>query len=196
MARASERVRPQRRDQILAAATDLFRTHGFHAVGIDDIGAAAGITGPGVYRHFANKRALLVAIFDRVADDLVRQAERIEEDDHDPANVLRQLVAYHVNFALSDRALIAVYAQEERSLPAVDRRRIRKRQRLYLEHWVQALLRVDPSLDDAAALATVHAAIHVVTSIASYEPTLDRGRLRLLLIDLAERVLVCGVAPA
>lgn len=184
------RLRPQRRDQILAAATDLFRSRGYHAVGIDDIGAAAGITGPGVYRHFANKHALLVAIFDGVAEDLVRRAQRIEEESDDAADALRALVGYHVDFALSDRALIAVYMQEERSLPDIDRRRIRKRQRFYLEHWIHALRAVRPDLDDAEALTTVHAAIHVVTSVASYQPTLDRERLRGILIDLAEGVLL------
>lgn len=193
---ATERVRPHRRDQILAAATDLFRARGFHAVGIDDIGTAAGITGPGVYRHFPSKLALLVAIFDRVTDDLERRAQRIEADHNDDKALLRALVAYHVDVAISERALISVYLQEERSLPAADRRRIRKRQRLYLEHWIQALRRVDPSLDDATAISVVHAAIHVVSSVASYEPSLDRDRLRQLLIALAERVLLGGVTPS
>lgn len=192
MATTNQRVRPHRRDQILAAAIDLFRLRGFHAVGIDEIGGAAGISGPGVYRHFTNKQALLVAIFDRVADDLVHQAQRIENEVPDPLEALRTFVAHQVDFALSDRSLIAVYMQEERSLDAVDRRRIRKRQRLYLEHWIQALRRVRPALDAAEALAVVHATIHVVSSVAYYEPTLERERLRQLLIGLAERVLLDG----
>ena len=186
------RARPHRRDQILRAATELFRSRGFHAVGIDEIGNAAGISGPGVYRHFENKHALLVAIFDRVADDLVRQAQRIESEEPDPAVTLAALTEFHVDFALNDRALIAVYMQEERSLPAADRRRIRKRQRLYVEHWVDALRGSRPELDDAEALTTVHAAFHLVSSVASYEPTLDRDRLRELLVRLARRVLFDG----
>ncbi|MDP1818653.1 MAG: TetR/AcrR family transcriptional regulator [Acidimicrobiales bacterium] len=186
----SRRVRPHRRDQILTAATALFRTHGFHAVGVDEIGSAAGISGPGVYRHFTNKQALLVAIFDRVADDLVRQAQRIEEETERPADALRVLVAQHVDFALTERALIAVYTQEERSLPASDRRRIRKRQRLYLDHWVRALREARPEADEDEAVSIVHAAIHVVSSVAAYEPTLPRDRLRALLVGLAERVLL------
>ncbi len=183
-------MRPHRRDQILWAATDLFRSQGFHAVGIDEIGSAAGISGPGVYRHFQNKHALLVAIFDRVADDLVRQAQRIEAEASHPAATLAELVGFHVDFALSDRALIAVYMQEERSLPTADRRRIRKRQRLYVEHWLDALLGSRPDLAGDEALTRVHAAFHLISSVASYEPTLDRERLRDLLVRLADRVLL------
>lgn len=190
--KVTSRARPHRRDQILWAATDLFRSRGFHAVGIDEIGSAAGISGPGVYRHFESKHALLVAIFDRVADDLVRQAQRILDESSDAAAALAALVAFHVDFALSDRALIAVYMQEERSLPPADRRRIRKRQRLYVEHWVDALRGSRPGIDDGEALTTVHAAFHAVASIASYEPTLDREQLRALLVRLTRRVLFEG----
>ena len=192
VAKATPRARTHRRDQILSAATDLFRSRGFHAVGIDEIGSAAGISGPGVYRHFENKHALLVAIFDRVADDLVRQAQRIVDESTDAADALAALLAFHVDFALSDRALIAVYMQEERSLPATDRRRIRKRQRLYVEHWVDAVRGARPGMDDDEALTTVHAAFHLVASVASYEPTLERARLRALLVRLASRVLLDG----
>lgn len=190
---ASNRVRPHRRDQILSAAIELFRARGFHAVGIDEIGSASGISGPGVYRHFPNKHALLVAIFDRVADDLVRRAQTIDDGIEDPADALRAYVAHHVDFALGDRALIAVYMQEERSLPAADRRRIRKRQRLYLEHWVQALRRLRPGLEEAGAISIVHAAIHVASSVAYYDPKLERDRQRELLVVLAERVLFTEV---
>lgn len=192
MPETTQRVKPHRRDKLLAAAIDLFRSRGFHAVGIDEIGQAAGISGPGVYRHFANKQALLVAIFDRVAEDLVRQAQRLEADLADPQQVLAGLVDHYASFAVSERSLIAVYIQEERNLDPVDRRRIRKRQRLYLEHWIEALRGVRPDLDGDEALATVHAAIHLISSVAYYEPTLDRDRLRALLAELAGRVLLVG----
>ena len=60
-----------RRELLLEAAAELFAARGFHAVGIDDIGAAAGITGPGVYRHFAGKQALLEVLCDRAMTRLL-----------------------------------------------------------------------------------------------------------------------------
>ena len=54
---------PARKERILAAAADLVASSGYHAVSMADIGAAAGITGSGIYRHFASKSALLVALW-------------------------------------------------------------------------------------------------------------------------------------
>ncbi|MFC9425445.1 TetR/AcrR family transcriptional regulator [Streptomyces sp. NPDC056987] len=63
---------PTRREQILKQAARLFAERGFHGVGVDEIGAAVGISGPGLYRHFAGKDAmlaeLLVGISGRLLD--------------------------------------------------------------------------------------------------------------------------------
>ena len=40
---------------LLRASAELFAARGFRAVSIDEIGHAAGISGPAVYRHFATK---------------------------------------------------------------------------------------------------------------------------------------------
>ena len=52
-------AKPSRRAQILAAAAERFARYGFHGVSIDDIGAAVGISGPALYRHFRSKEAML-----------------------------------------------------------------------------------------------------------------------------------------
>ncbi|MBC8994507.1 helix-turn-helix transcriptional regulator, partial [Micromonospora chalcea] len=53
--------RRSRRDEILEIAVGLFAARGYHGVSMDDIGAAAGVTGPALYHHFAGKEAMLVA---------------------------------------------------------------------------------------------------------------------------------------
>ena len=55
-----------RREAIVAAAAELFAENGYAAVGMDDIGAAAGVTGPAIYRHFEAKAAVLTEVFDRI----------------------------------------------------------------------------------------------------------------------------------
>ena len=64
-----------RRELLLTAAADLFAARGFHAVGIDDIGEAAGITGPGVYRHFSSKQTILATLIERTMDRMLELAE-------------------------------------------------------------------------------------------------------------------------
>ncbi|MET0188404.1 MAG: helix-turn-helix domain-containing protein, partial [Pseudonocardia sediminis] len=46
---------PGRGDQILDTAIGLFHRHGYAAVSVDDIGAAAGMAGPSIYHHFPTK---------------------------------------------------------------------------------------------------------------------------------------------
>lgn len=58
---------PTRRDEILDAAAQLFADQGFASTGMDEIGAAVGITGPSVYKHFPSKIAILVGISQRSA---------------------------------------------------------------------------------------------------------------------------------
>ncbi len=59
-----------RRDLVLTTAATLFRRRGFTGVGIDDIGAAVGLSGPAVYHYFPSKQGLLSGIIDRLLTDL------------------------------------------------------------------------------------------------------------------------------
>ena len=58
-----------RRAQILAAAVDCFRQHGFHGASIAQISKAAGMSPGHIYHYFENKEAIISAI---VAGDLER----------------------------------------------------------------------------------------------------------------------------
>src|SRR5690606_18584825 len=63
--------RGHRRRAILEAAADLFSERGYPATGVDEIGEAAGITGPAVYRHFDNKNHVLSAVVKRAIERVV-----------------------------------------------------------------------------------------------------------------------------
>lgn len=58
MARSSKEQVASNRQRIVAAASELFRSRGYDAVGIADVMQAAGMTQGGFYKHFANKAAL------------------------------------------------------------------------------------------------------------------------------------------
>jgi AcrR family transcriptional regulator len=72
--------RAQRREQILAAATQAFARAGFAATSLDDVAAEAGITRVILYRHFESKSDLYQAVLDRVCALLATHvAEQIGE---------------------------------------------------------------------------------------------------------------------
>lgn len=60
----------QRRSLIVSAAARLFARDGYAGARLEDIAAAAGVTKPMVYRHFASKKALYLALLTRHEDDL------------------------------------------------------------------------------------------------------------------------------
>ena len=63
--------RPERREQILAAATRAFARAGFAATSLDDVAREAGITRVILYRHFESKAELYRAVLERVQRRLV-----------------------------------------------------------------------------------------------------------------------------
>ena len=69
--------RPQdRRSQILATAADLFAARGFHGVSVADLGAACGISGPALYKHFPSKQAMLAEMLVSISEELLRVGGR------------------------------------------------------------------------------------------------------------------------
>ena len=90
--------RPSRREQILQAAAQLFAERGSRAVGVDDVGAAVGVTGPAIYRHFASKDAMLAEMLLRISERLLDGGTRCatEAGDDADAGTVRRLQRRYV----------------------------------------------------------------------------------------------------
>ena len=74
------RAKSDRRDKLIAAAERLVAERGFLAVRLEDIGAAAGVSGPAIYRHFPNKEALLVELLVGISTRLLAGARAVVAD--------------------------------------------------------------------------------------------------------------------
>lgn len=57
----------QRRESILAAATEVFAEHGFRRGKVADVAARIGVSEPVVFQNFGTKTALFRAVLDRAA---------------------------------------------------------------------------------------------------------------------------------
>jgi AcrR family transcriptional regulator len=180
---------PARKERILLAAADLIALKGYHTVSIMDLGAAAGITGSAIYRHFGSKSAVLVELFDRVIDALLRDAQETVLNQGDLQKALTHLIAGQVEFVVANRALAQVYHLEVNNLPHEDRRRLRRKQRLYVEEWVHLVAELRSNLTDAEARAVVHAAIAAIQSALFHSVGLTEDQLRRLLTESAAAVL-------
>lgn len=167
-----ERQKSDRRSQLLAAAEQLIAERGFLAVRIEDIGAAAGVSGPAIYRHFSGKEALLVELLVGISTGLLAGAQSVLADNPDPVAALDGLIEFHLDFALSEPDLIRIQDRDLANLPAAAQRQVRKAQRRYVEIWMVALRALDPQLAEDQARVMAHAAFGLLNSTPhSIRPT-------------------------
>ncbi|MFG3045271.1 TetR/AcrR family transcriptional regulator [Streptomyces sp. NPDC048202] len=164
---ASRTDAPTRRQQILKEAARLFAERGFHGVGVDEIGAAVGISGPGLYRHFPGKDAMLAELLVGISGQLLTGARRrlAETDGQAGASaVLDSLIEGHIDFALDDRPLITLHDRELDRLRDSDRKLVRQLQRQYVELWVGVVREAHPTLTEPAARSAVHSVFGLLNS--------------------------------
>lgn len=160
------RAKSDRRGQLVAAAERLFAEHGYLAVRLEDIGAAAGISGPAIYRHFPNKEALLVELLVGISTRLLAGATEVVGAEDDAATALENLIDFHLDFALDESDLIRIQDRDLGNLPPAAKRQVRRKQRQYVEIWVDVLRRCSAELTEADARLMAHGTFGLLNSTA------------------------------
>jgi AcrR family transcriptional regulator len=158
------RRKSDRRLQLLSAAGRLFAERGFPAVRLEDIGAAAGVSGPAIYRHFPNKESLLAELLVGISTRLLAGAREARSRGTGAAAVLDGLIDFHLDFALGEPDLIRIQDRDLAHLPAAAERQVRRAQRQYVEVWVDVLRELRPELAEADARLMAHAVFGLLNS--------------------------------
>ena len=83
MPRVSAEYRDARREQIMAAARRCFLRNGFHATSMHDLFVEAGLSSGAVYRYFASKDELIIAIAEDNMRDVVATLHAIATEGGD-----------------------------------------------------------------------------------------------------------------
>lgn len=170
------KAKSDRRDQLLNAAERLMAEHGYLAVRLEDIGAAAGVSGPAIYRHFPNKEALLVELLVGISTRLLAGATEVVARAEDAESALEGLIDFHLDFALGESDLIRIQDRDLGNLPPTGKRQVRRKQRQYVEVWVQVLRRRDPDLTDSDARLMAHATFGLLNSTShSVKPGITKA---------------------
>src|SRR5246127_1370407 len=123
------RLKSDRRSQLLSAAERLFAERGFLAVRLEDIGAAAGVSGPAIYRHFPNKESLLVELLVGISTRLLSGARAVVSGAPGADVAFDRLVDFHLDFALGEPDLIRIQDRDLAHLPEAAEKQVRKTQR-------------------------------------------------------------------
>ncbi|MGV9415883.1 SACE_7040 family transcriptional regulator [Nocardia sp. NPDC003693] len=171
-----EQLKAQRRQQLLEAGARLIADRGFLGMRLDDLGAAAGISGPAVYRHFPNKEALLVELLVGISQRLLDGGRAVSSAADSPAAALDALIDFHLDFTLGEPELIRIQDRDLENLPEGARRQVRRTQRQYVEVWVAVLREVHPDLPEATARVQAHATFGLMNSTPHSAPPAARAR--------------------
>lgn len=170
------RAKSDRRGQLIAAAERLIAENGYLAVRLEDIGAAAGVSGPAIYRHFPNKEALLAELLVGISTRLLAGATAVADGAADAEQALEALIDFHLDFALGEADLIRIQDRDLGNLPPSAKRQVRRAQRLYVEIWVDVLRRRNADLSEAEARLMAHATFGLLNSTShSMKPGLAKA---------------------
>ncbi|MGO9027251.1 MAG: TetR/AcrR family transcriptional regulator [Acidimicrobiales bacterium] len=144
-----------RAEAILSCALALFHQRGFHGVGIDDIGEAAGISGPTVYFYYESKLDILMGAFDRAGARVSAGAHDALTGASSATDALARLIASYLEVVNDNVDLIAVTSREFGVLPEADRSNRSRLRRQVRDTWVAVLRELRPGLGEGAARTLV-----------------------------------------
>ncbi len=115
-------TRPVDRQAIIDAAARLFRTKGYHATSMADIGAAVGRLGGSLYYHIDSKEGLLYEIVEVATRNLLAGVRELSRAPASPAERLRAAIVSHLRLCAAHSDYTAVFLNEIQNLRDVQRR--------------------------------------------------------------------------
>jgi AcrR family transcriptional regulator len=160
--RATEKA--HRREKYLTAAGHLFAERGYHAISIEDLGAAVGVSGPALYNHFASKEAMLIELLTSASQRLMLGFEKTVAEGAPDDLTLANLVAFHLDFALAEPDIIRIQDRELANLPVEANHAVRQLQRRYIHGWQEIVARLVPETSPADLQVRMHALFGILNS--------------------------------
>ncbi|MCW2681322.1 MAG: hypothetical protein JWM62_2723 [Frankiales bacterium] len=128
----------ERREQLLEAAQAIALDRGFHAVTIDGVAKACGVTRPVVYGAFEDRTALLTGMLDRAEQRVILQLAGVfppvpgADDDVDPDDLLVQGITAYLTAITSDPDTWRVILVPPEGAPPELAERVARQRRLQL----------------------------------------------------------------
>jgi AcrR family transcriptional regulator len=153
------------RDEILAAAVQIFGQKGFHATSMQEIAEAVNLQKASLYHHVSSKQEILVDVLDQALDLFIANMQAVMQSPLPPDDMLRQAMQTYMVTILQQRDLASVLLLEHRSLePELHARHIPRRDRFeglwrdLIQQGVEAgcYFAVDPAMTARALLGVMN----------------------------------------
>ena len=148
-----------RKKEIIDTARELVIHEGVQGVTIKNISKKNKISEPAIYRHFKNKRAILVALIDNFETNLTEAIDKPIKYHKNPLDRLREIMKAHMIFTEEKKGtLFAITAESihfnddflrRKILGVIDRYKIRIKE-IILEAKKEGLVREDINLDSVS----------------------------------------------
>lgn len=185
-------------DRLVSAAARLFAAHGFAGTSVEDLGAACGVSGPAVYKHFPSKQAVLLRLLLDASERLLDGAREIASQGKPADRTLQALISFHADFSLAEADVIRVQDRDLTSLDVAGRSRVRRVQREYVNLWTDVLRNCEPGPDPDLARFRVLAIFGLLNSTPHAMKALDgrRGSLPPRLRDELVLLALCALGRA
>lgn len=151
-----------RRERLLASAAMSFARVGFASTGIEDIGRAAGVSGPSLYRHFAAKNEILEIAVHRRASWLWYESDRRWISGGDAHARLRVLIDAYVSCAVRAPDLVGIWITESGHVADEVRQSVAGSLAAFQSSWSTALLAARPDLSSLACGQLIRTVIQVI----------------------------------
>ena len=166
-------ARVPRRQQLLQIASEMFARRGFAGTGVDEIGQAAGITGPALYRHFANKQAILDALIIEGMQRLVSTMQGVATPAGDASRSLDVLIERRLDFAFGpNRYAFVIRRNEHDNVSRAALRKVAALEELYWAEWLRALASLRPGVSTTVLRRAVYA-VHIFIGYIALEEHVD-----------------------
>ncbi len=194
-ARVVKRRPKDRKAQIARASADAFSALGYHAVGMEDIAAAVGISAAALYRHSSSKYELFRDAVVALGQQLVDCTAFVDDApvEADPSVLLDELVAALIDTTIANRTSGGLYRWEGRYLHGDDQAELMDQVKLVNRRLQKPLMRLRPTLTSRDRWTLSAATLSVIGSIADHRAQLPTAEIRAVLSDLAAATLAADL---
>jgi AcrR family transcriptional regulator len=166
-----------RRAAILQAAARLFAERGFRAVGMADIGEAAGMSAASLYRFFTGKGAILGALWDQALTEVSAAAHEAVTEAESADERLELILRAHARLLVTKYSDVGNLVRRGTvALPKDEREALSDKERVYLGLWA-AQMRELLSADDGEILTRIFVGLAILHSVAMSRPRYDEVTL-------------------
>lgn len=177
-----------RKRQLVDQAAELFLARGYDHVSVADIARGAGVTGPSIYRHFADKQAILFAAVMSGVEDIERCTETALSPAADGQIPIEKAIEKLCSLGVTNPNSAALWRWSTAHLTPEQNDEVARRTRTVLHRWSGAAFAHRTELSDRDLDQLAWTILSINGSVSVHRTRISTARAVARLVTLANRV--------